>query len=248
VIAAWRNYHLTERVPRDTIGLPPGALMAVTRVAVFSDSRLLTDALVDVLRIDPGLVVLPRDLVQLDGLDVAVVDVRAAHSAARVRSGFRDGAPSVIFVGAADDDDGWAVEALANGARGILTRSASRDDLLKAIAVVRQGGIWARRCWLNAYVQKDAARRAMETASRDLPVSVHLSPREEEVFRHAASGAANKELAQRLAISESTVKVHLTRIFQKLGVNGRAELAALYYGLRVAAEAQSPAHSHLKAS
>jgi DNA-binding NarL/FixJ family response regulator len=58
-----------------------------------------------------------------------------------------------------------------------------------------------------------------------------LSTRETEVFRHAATGVGNKELADRLAISQATVKVHLTHIFQKLGVQSRAELAAAYHGL-----------------
>jgi DNA-binding NarL/FixJ family response regulator len=153
----------------------------------------------------------------------------------------------VILIGAPDDDE-WAVAALGMGARGILTRSASRDDVLQAIAVVRGGGIWARRRWLNAYVQKDAVRLSEESVVGHIPSDARLSPREEEVFRHAASGAANKELAHRLAISEATVKVHLTRIFQKLGVNGRAELAAVYYGLRVAPDTPSAVHTHLQAS
>lgn len=52
------------------------------------------------------------------------------------------------------------------------------------------------------------------------------------MFHHAAMGAGNKQVAKQLAISESTVKVHLTHIFQKLGVSGRAQLAAAYHGLR----------------
>jgi DNA-binding NarL/FixJ family response regulator len=89
--------------------------------------------------------------------------------------------------------------------------------------------LWAARRWLNAYVQK----MSRVDSSTETDLARRLSRREREVFRYAATGMANKELAQRLAISEATVKVHLTRIFQKLGVSGRAELAAAYHGLRV---------------
>ena len=58
-----------------------------------------------------------------------------------------------------------------------------------------------------------------------------LSRREREIFHHAATGLGNRELAARLAIGEATVKAHLTKIFQKLGVRGRAELAAVYHGV-----------------
>lgn len=58
-----------------------------------------------------------------------------------------------------------------------------------------------------------------------------LSDREREVFRHAAMGLSNKELAQRLAVSQATVKAHLTSIFQKLGLRSRAELAAAHHGM-----------------
>ena len=132
-----------------------------------------------------------------------------------------------------------------DGASGILTRSATRDDLVKAVAIVRQGGIWACRRWLNAWVNRDAARLDKGFNARVITMAARLSPREEQVFRYAASGAANKELAQRLDISEATVKVHLTRIFQKLGVSGRAELAAVYYGLRPAPTAATPPQPQL---
>ncbi len=58
-----------------------------------------------------------------------------------------------------------------------------------------------------------------------------LSGREREVYRHTAAGLSNKELADRLSISEATVKVHLTHIFRKLGVRSRGELAAAYFGI-----------------
>ncbi len=212
--------------------------MFATRVSIFTENRLFAEALADILRADASLRLVPNDRTTT-GIDVAIVDARSGHSAARLWPTSDGPPPLVIFVGA-DDDDDWAVDALAIGARGILTRSASRDDLVKAVAIVRQGGIWACRRWLNACVKRDAARMDEEFNARTITMAARLSPREEQVFRYAASGAANKELAQRLAISEATVKVHLTRIFQKLGVTGRAELAAVYYGLRAAPSATPP--------
>jgi DNA-binding CsgD family transcriptional regulator len=52
-----------------------------------------------------------------------------------------------------------------------------------------------------------------------------------EVFRQAAAGLSNKEVAARLTISQATVKAHLSRIFQKLGLRRRSELVATYHGL-----------------
>jgi DNA-binding NarL/FixJ family response regulator len=137
----------------------------------------------------------------------------------------------VIFVGA-PDDDAWATAVLSAGARGILTRTADRDDLIKAIEVVRDGGIWARRRWLNACVLHIVGASKHQHAAQDT-LEARLSRREREVLLHAATGVGNKELAERLSISEATVKVHLTHIFQKLGVPGRAALAATYHQVGV---------------
>jgi DNA-binding NarL/FixJ family response regulator len=150
--------------------------------------------------------------------------------------GGRGGRPYLIVVNAPDDDE-WAVDALATGVRGILSRDSSGEDLIKAIHVVHGGGIWARRRWLDACIHRAASRRTISSPSGPR-LDARLSNREREVFHHAATGAGNKELATLLSISEATVKAHLTRIFQKLGVSGRAELAAAYHGLRPLAAPQ----------
>jgi DNA-binding CsgD family transcriptional regulator len=76
-------------------------------------------------------------------------------------------------------------------------------------------------------------RTSAADRAADPSVARALSLREREVFRHAAIGLSNKEVADRLEISRATVKAHLTQIFQKLGVSGRAQLAAVYHGLAV---------------
>jgi DNA-binding NarL/FixJ family response regulator len=122
------------------------------------------------------------------------------------------------------------VKSPAAGARGILTTSARPADLVKALRMVHQGEIWARRQVMAAWIEH-LARDYRDRSDGESLLAGRLSDREREVFRLAATGLGNKELAERLAISQATVKVHLTHIFQKLGLRGRAELAAAYHGL-----------------
>ncbi len=171
--------------------------------------------------------VLPHH-VRCDPSAIVILDARMKAALAECAGLTAHAGPPVILVGAPDDDE-WALEALSAGVRGIVTRTAPAEDVPKAIHVVRQEGIWARRRWLTAWLRQAAVQR---TAARpDARMVECLSPREREVFHFAAMGAGNKAVAERLAISEATVKVHLTHIFQKLGVTGRAELAAAYHGL-----------------
>jgi DNA-binding NarL/FixJ family response regulator len=144
------------------------------------------------------------------------------------------GAPIILF--AAPDDDSWAPDALGAGARGILPRSAGAADLVHAVRVVHDGLIWGRRrvivAWLDRLTSNGGPPHNGGAVLED-----RLSGREREVFRHAAAGLGNREVAKSLAISEATVKVHLTRIFQKLGLRSRGELAAAYHGIAVPAPA-----------
>ena len=202
-----------------------------THIAVLCDDRLLRDSLVQFLSEQSDFTLTTcgeaRWLAEPPPLDPDIYLIDARSEMNWPQSGAIPDGAAVIYIGAAEDD-AWAAAALSAGARGILTRAATRDDVVKAIRVVRDGGIWARRRWLNACVLHVVGASKRRRATQDT-VDTRLSRREREVLQHAATGVGNKELADRLSISEATVKVHLTRIFQKLGVPGRAALAAAYH-------------------
>jgi two-component system nitrate/nitrite response regulator NarL len=222
--------------------------MSSHRISILSDNRFFCEGVLRVLGADPTLAlmaycdgVLPRHA-GADRRSMVIVDAGMKGALAECATLVAEAGPPVILVGA-PDDDAWALEALSAGARGILTKMAPPEDVAKAIEVVRQEGIWACRRWLNAWLRRAAGPKA--TTRPDARVLECLSPRERQVFHHAATGAGNKAVAERLAISEATVKVHLTHIFKKLGVSGRAELAAAYHGLiPVVASAESSARRH----
>ena len=212
------------------------------RIALVNSDRLFCDGLSGILRGDRSfqVSVCGDQPAHAGNFDICLLDARTRS----VRAGdlSRCGRPYLIVVNAPDDDE-WAVDMLAMDVRGILPRDSSGEDLIKAIRVVHEGGIWARRRWLDACIHRAAAsRRPLERRSGPR-LEERLSTREREVFLHAATGMGNKELATLLSISEATVKAHLTRIFQKLGVSGRAELAAAYHGLRPVAAPEVVRHS-----
>ena len=204
----------------------------ITRVAIASDNCLFAAGLGQALSGHPDVIVSLCD----PGREPSLARIAASHDLILLdalatgewpRLGAIPDAAVVIFVGA-PDNDAWASAALSAGARGILTRTATPEDVVGAVRVVHGGGIWARRRWLNDCVRHAVGDARRRLATRDV-VDAHLSRREREVLGHAATGISNKELAARLDISEATVKVHLTRIFQKLGISSRAALAAAYH-------------------
>ena len=210
--------------------------MASVRIAILSDDRRLCGRLLGIAGAQASLQVVGHDW--RDALrpplrgahpDILLVDSRlegALGLCAVLKDG---GGPAVIFTAVRDDDD-WIRRALEAGARGILAKSAQAEDIVKAIRLVHEGQIWVRRRVLEECLERltsaSVARLAGETV-----LELRLSGREREVFRHAAAGLSNKEVADRLAISRATVKAHLTRIFQKLGLRRRSELVAAYHGL-----------------
>ena len=205
---------------------------ASIQIAIVSDDGLFRDCLFQVLSVQPDFIVTRCHVASGSSLsplarthDIILADARS-ECGRRPERAIPEGG-IVIFVGASEDDE-WATSALSAGARGLLTLTANSEELVNAIRTVKAGGIWARRRWLNACVLKMVGAAKRRLSARDV-VDTRLSRREREVLQHAATGVGNKELADRLSISEATVKVHLTHIFQKLGVPGRAALAANYH-------------------
>jgi DNA-binding NarL/FixJ family response regulator len=204
------------------------------RVAVLSDDRLFAEGLKRILAADVAFLILTPDqgcnLDSLRALDlhIAVVDSRM-QGALDLCPGLGSDGMAVVFV-ATPNDDVWSLEALCAGARGILEKSAAPEDLINAVRFVSEGQIWTSRPVMTAWLARVASSDKGSEQTRTT-IEQALSQRELEVFRHAVMGLGNKELAVRLSISESTIKVHLTHIFNKLGLRGRAELAAAYHGI-----------------
>ncbi len=107
------------------------------------------------------------------------------------------------------------VDLLRNGGlRGAIFRSSPLGDVIGALRAAAAGGAWLPTPALEVLLHPEATR---DTCS--------LTDREAEVSRHAALGLRNTEIAAKLFISEQTVKSHLNRVFHKLGVRDRVELA-----------------------
>jgi DNA-binding NarL/FixJ family response regulator len=122
-------------------------------------------------------------------------------------------------------DDAQVVEALELGARGVILKEAATELLFKAIRSVVVGQYWVGRDTVTDIVRLLRERRAAAARRRRTPAE-RLTDRERGIVALVAAGASNREVAQRLALAEDTVKHHISNIFDKLGVSNRAELAA----------------------
>jgi DNA-binding NarL/FixJ family response regulator len=116
------------------------------------------------------------------------------------------------------------VEALQLGARGIVLKESATELLMESIRVVMAGQYWVGRESVSDLVAtlRDLMPRGGEDPNQR---RYGLTPREMEVISTIVGGYTNKDIAQRFAISEQTVKHHLTNIFDKVGVSNRLELA-----------------------
>jgi DNA-binding NarL/FixJ family response regulator len=207
------------------------------RIAVLSDDCRRSDAWTSAINADGAYIAMAfangaglRLTLTSTHPDFVVIDQELPGALSVCADISRADGPRVIVANVSDSDDG-ALDALSAGARGIVYTTAPADDLVKALRVVANNQVWAPRHVIVASWIRLRSEHEKRTAA-ELALAERLSSREREVFRYAAAGLGNKEVADRLSISEATVKVHLTHIFQKLGLRGRGELAAAYHGLR----------------
>jgi DNA-binding NarL/FixJ family response regulator len=118
-----------------------------------------------------------------------------------------------------------AIGAMRLGARGVVQKRFAIPTLIEAIRAVAEGLVW-----MPPALQAEIAAQWSTVDSKI------LTARETEIIRGVATGQRNAEIAERLSISEATVKTHLTNIFQKLSIRDRVELTlyALRHGLTAA--------------
>jgi DNA-binding NarL/FixJ family response regulator len=151
--------------------------------------------------------------------DVVLMDLRMPEmDGVEAMRQIRPTMPDVKFIILTTySDDDYIFSGIEAGARAYLLKDAPREDLFKAIRSVYRG---------ESLIQPVVASKLLDRfsqLSRRTPAGDELSERELEVLCLMAKGAANKEISSELNIAQSTVKTHITNIFQKLGVNDRTE-------------------------
>jgi DNA-binding NarL/FixJ family response regulator len=124
----------------------------------------------------------------------------------------------VVLLTAALDEDSL-LEAMRLGVGGVVLKEMTMPLLIQCIRKVYGGDQWLERRSVGRAIEKMLRR---EAGTRE--VAKILTPREIEIIRLVASGLRNKEIADRLAISEGTVKIHLHRSYEKLNVDSRVAL------------------------
>jgi two-component system NarL family response regulator len=146
--------------------------------------------------------------------DVALLDLRMPDvDGIEVIQTIRHRSPGArIIVLTTFDSEEDVANAMRAGAKGYLLKDCPRKDLVEAIRTVHSGKTW---------IAPPVGSKLMEQMSRQ-----HLTPRELEALRLLAAGKSNKEIAAALDIAEGTTKIHLNKLFQKLGVTSRTEALA----------------------
>ncbi len=158
--------------------------------------------------------------VRATGVDVVLMDLRMpTMGGVEAIQELRRIAPDVrVLVLTTYDTDRDVLPAIEAGATGYLLKDTPRDELVRAVRAAHRG---------EAVLSPAVAGRLMGQVRA--PVQDALSARELEVLRLVAAGWTNREAAQRLFISEATVKTHLLHVYAKLEVRDRASAVAAGY-------------------
>ena len=224
------------------------------RVLVADNSHFHTQLLVEVLSRDPELEVVSSDLDPASVLSAPIsrkinVFVLSAFGDEDVQRGFKilrelkktyPGARVVILLDSSKPDS--VLEAVRSGAKAVFDHRESSDMLCKCIHRLHEGEVWINNQQTALVLDAMASGphlRAVDGNGMNL-----LSKREAEVVRCLAEGLSNRDIAERLGLSQHTIKNHLFHIFDKLGVSNRIEL--LFMTLSQGSPSPSPLRELLR--
>lgn len=181
------------------------ALTASGQIAVVAEAENGADALASIREHAPDVALVDYRMPELDGTQVA----------AAVR---RDELTTRVLLLSANDDAAIVYHALAEGAAGFLSKESTRAELVSAVLDCARGR--------DVVTASLTAGLAGEIRKRAQPAGPALSTREREVLRMIAGGQTVPAIAKELFLAPSTVKTHVQRLYEKLGVGDRAAAVA----------------------
>jgi DNA-binding NarL/FixJ family response regulator len=218
----------------------PGLSTGPITVLIADDQRVVREGLTMILGLMPGVEIVGTAsdgeeavaLVEQLEPDVALMDLRMplcdGVEATRRITQSRAGTRVVVLTTYADDHS--VIQALRAGASGFLTKDAAADQIAAALEAARRGEA-AIDPAVQHHLVKAIARTAplQWTPPDESRLPDGLTPREATVLRLIAEGLSNAEIAQRLVVTETTVKSHINHLYGKTGARDRAQAVAYAY-------------------
>ena len=223
--------------------------LKMIRLAIADDHPIVRDGLKKLLALEPDFEVVGEagygraviELVQQTNPDVLLLDLRMPNmdGLQALQTIQQTNKRTRVIVLTASEDKSEFVQAMKLGCSGIVLKQTAPDLIVKSIRKVYSGEIWLDS-HTTAAVMRQFASPGTELAGLGIGPGKQrerspLSNREREIVAYVAQGYKNKEMAEKMFISEQTVKNHLHNIFDKLGVSDRLELAlyAIHKGLHL---------------
>jgi two-component system, NarL family, nitrate/nitrite response regulator NarL len=183
-------------------------LTANPQFRIVGQCSTAAEALVAILQLKPDLVLLDYDLGEETGYGL-IAELKRRHSEARV-----------LMVTAGMSDEA-TLQVMEYGAAGVFLKQGSSDQLVSAIPRVANGEMWLDSSAVQCLFA--GRRKRSELLDRTRP----LTERQAEVLRGILDGLANKEIAWKMEVSESSVKAVIQELFHKAGVRTRSQLVRI---------------------
>lgn len=205
--------------------------MSRTRVFLIDDHTVLRQAVRVMLEAESDIEIVGEAGDGVEGVagvgrsrpDVAIVDLKmpGMSGLSAIPEMLKGSPKTAIIVFTMYNNPVYVYEAMHAGASGYVLKSASKEELLRAIRAVKQGA-----GFLQAEVTKPLLKRLVVDARLEAERS-NLTLREIQILEFLSEGKSNKEIAGFLSISDETVKTHLKRLYEKLGASDRAQAVAI---------------------
>ncbi|HEY4853656.1 MAG TPA: response regulator transcription factor [Streptosporangiaceae bacterium] len=163
--------------------------------------------------------------------DVVLMDVRMPGmdgiEATRQLTGSATGGPRILILTTFDLDE-YVYDALCAGASGFLLKDVTAERLFEAVRVIAAGEALLAPTVTRRLISEFARQRPMPDAPPTAALAT-LTPRERQVLLLVAEGLSNPEIAARLVVTEETVKTHVSRVLNKLGLRDRTQAVVTAY-------------------